>query len=55
VVRKLALLAIDPRVPADVRKQAATTAAIATGVELQQTLAEAKLRAAIEGSSLASR
>lgn len=49
VVRKLAFMAIDPRVPAEVRKQAGIATAIAAGVELQQTIAEANLLKELEG------
>lgn len=55
VVRKLTLMSIDPRLPAEVRKQAATTLALAAGVEIQQQLAEAKFVASLDGALVAAR
>lgn len=55
VVRKLTLMSIDPRLPAEVRQQAATTLALATGVEIQQQLAEAKFVAGLDGGLVAER
>ena len=43
VSHKLALMAIDPRVPSDVRKQAGIAAALGMAVDLQETIAEANL------------
>lgn len=50
VTRKLAFMAIDPRVPAQVRKEAGIALAISTGVELQQTIAEVNLLKQLEGN-----
>lgn len=50
IARKMALMAIDPRLPGDVRKAAGITTAVAAGVELQQTITEAKLLAELSGS-----
>jgi hypothetical protein len=50
VIRKLTLMSIDPRLPAEVRQQAGTTLALAAGVEIQQQIAEAKFVASLDGT-----
>jgi len=50
IARKLVMLSIDPRVPAEVRKAAGLTVAIAAGVEVQEAIAEAHLKALIDGN-----
>lgn len=49
IARKLAIMAIDPRVPAEVRKEAGVAIAVATGVEVQEALAEANLLKLLDG------